>query len=65
MTKSTFDAQELATKRDIEALKLNNRLDILDVADWIAPIKTDLAVLKWMMGILIAGVLSIVIKTFF
>ncbi len=38
----------------------------------LAPILTDLAVLKadsitlkWMMGILIAGVMSIVIKTFF
>ncbi len=38
----------------------------------LTPIKTDLAVLKadavtlkWMMGILIAGVMSIVIKTFF
>jgi hypothetical protein len=43
---------------------------ILEIA--LAPIKTDLAVLKadsvtlkWMMGILIAGVMSIVIKTFF
>ncbi|MCX7097085.1 MAG: DUF1640 domain-containing protein [Methylococcales bacterium] len=38
----------------------------------LTPIKTDLAVLKadsitlkWMMGVLIAGVMSIVIKTFF
>ena len=31
----------------------------------LAPIRTDLAVLKWMMGILVAGVMSIVIKTFF
>ncbi len=31
----------------------------------LAPIRTDLAILKWMMGILIAGVMSIVIKTFF
>ena len=32
--------------------------------DAINPIKTDLAVLKWMMGIIIAGVMSIVIKIF-
>lgn len=38
----------------------------------LSPIKTDLAILKadsttlkWMMGVLIAGVMSIVIKTFF
>ena len=44
--------------------------DILEIA--LSPIKTDLAILKadsvtlkWMMGVLIAGVMSIVIKTFF
>ncbi len=43
--------------------------DVLEIS---LPIKTDLAVLKadsitikWMMGIIIAGVMSIVIKTFF
>jgi hypothetical protein len=48
----------LATKADIELA--------------LSPIKTDLAVLKadsvtlkWMMGVLIAGVMSIIIKTFF
>ena len=53
---------QLLTKDD-----LKSTLD-----DVIIPIKTDLAVLKadsvtikWMMGILIAGVMSIVIKTFF
>lgn len=37
--------------------------DDLEIA--LSPLKTDLAVLKWMIGILIAGVMSIVIKTFF
>jgi len=31
----------------------------------LASIYTDLAVLKWMMGFIMAGVLSIVVKTFF
>ena len=31
----------------------------------LAPIRADLAVLKWMMGVLLAGVLSLVMKTFF
>jgi hypothetical protein len=31
----------------------------------LAPIKTDLAILKWMMGILLAGVISLVMKSFF
>jgi hypothetical protein len=30
----------------------------------LSPILTDLAVLKWMMGILLAGVLSLVLKAF-
>ena len=45
------DAQHrLVTKEDLEIA--------------LSPLKTDLAVLKWMIGILIAGVMSIVIKTF-
>jgi hypothetical protein len=36
--------------------------DDLEIA--LAPVKTDLAVLKWMMGMLIAGVMSLVIKSF-
>ncbi|WNV05906.1 DUF1640 domain-containing protein [Candidatus Methylospira mobilis] len=35
----------------------------LDMA--LAPLRTDLAVLKWMMGILLAGVISLVMKAFF
>ena len=35
----------------------------LDAA--LAPLRTDLAVLKWMMGVLLAGVISLVMKTFF
>ena len=31
----------------------------------LAPLKTDLAILKWMMGILLAGVISLVMKSFF
>ena len=36
---------------------------ILDLK--LSPILTDLAVLKWMMGVLMAGVLSLVLKAFF
>ena len=50
------DAQEtLATKEYIDH-QFDTKL---------APIYTDLAVLKWMMGFIMAGVLSIVVKTFF
>jgi hypothetical protein len=31
----------------------------------LAPIRTDQAIQKWMMGILLAGVMSLVMKNFF
>ena len=31
---------------------------------WFAKIETDLAVLKWMLGVVIAGVASLVVKAF-
>ena len=31
----------------------------------LAPLRTDLAVLKWMMGLMLAGIMSLVLKTFF
>jgi hypothetical protein len=31
----------------------------------LAPIRTDLAVLKWMTGLMMAGVISLVLKAFF
>lgn len=43
--------EELVTKGDLESA--------------LTPVKSDLAVLKWMMGVLMAGVLSLVLKTFF
>ena len=54
------EAQEtLVTKIDLKELKAD-----LDRSEF-APIKTDLAVLKWMMGMLLAGVISLVLKAFF
>ena len=78
MTTLTFDTLELVDKlktagipqEQAEAVvrviaDAQHRLvtkDDLEIA--ISPLKTDLAILKWMIGILIAGVMSIVIKTF-
>ena len=79
MTTITFDTLELVEKLksagipqgQAEAVvrviaEAQNRLvtkDDLEIA--LAPLKTDLAVLKWMMGLLLASVLSLVLKTFF
>ncbi|WP_295404057.1 DUF1640 domain-containing protein [uncultured Thiocystis sp.] len=37
--------------------------DILEQA--LAPLRTDLTVLKWMMGVLLAGVMSLILKELF
>ena len=42
---------ELVTKADLEQA--------------LAPLRTDLTVLKWMMGVLLAGVMSLILKGFF
>jgi hypothetical protein len=36
-----------------------------DLETPLLPLRTDLAVLKWMMGVLLAGVIALVLKTFF
>ena len=55
------DAQseaELATKQDIELLKR-------DIGDLETRISGELTLLKWMLGLLLAGVLALILKTFF
>jgi len=56
---------QLATKSDL--IKLDHRIDGLDakIDHMDTRIFEEITLLKWMMGILIAGVMSIVIKTFF
>ena len=43
----------------------NQLLTKTDLEIALSPIRTDLAVLEWMMGVLLAGVLSLILKTFF
>lgn len=79
MTTVTFDTQELVNKLRaagfaqeqaeavVRAIADSHKelvtKDYLDIR--LGPIYTDLALLKWMVGILIAGVLSLVLKAFF
>ena len=64
MLAEALDSQ-LVTKNDL--IKLDRRLDRLDakIDRMDIRISGELTLHKWMMGILIAGVLSIVLKTFF
>ena len=43
----------------------NQLLTNTDLEIALSSIRTELAVLKWMMGVLLAGVLSLILKTFF
>ncbi len=79
MTTITFDTLELVSKlksagipqEQAEAVvrviaESQSRLvtkDDLELS--LVPVKTDLAVLKWMLGVLLAGVISLVLKIFF
>lgn len=56
---------QLATKNDL--IKLDQRLDRIDakIDRMDAKMSGKLTLLKWMLGILIASIMSIVIKTFF
>ena len=56
---------QLATKNDL--IKLDRRLDGIDakIDRMDAKMSGELTLLKWMLGILIASIMSIVIKTFF
>jgi len=79
MTTVTFDTLELTDalkqsgieQKQAEAivkaiLKAQNELvtrDYLDIK--LAPIAADLMLLKWMLGLLLAGLLSLVLKAFF
>lgn len=47
--------KELVTKEYLDT-KLQQEL---------APLRTDLAVLKWMIGLILASVISLVLKAFF
>lgn len=48
----------LATKEDIYNLELK-------IEQKIANIQSDIRLMKWMLGVVIAGILSLLLKTFF
>ena len=58
--------QQLATKVDIARLERELKADIARLErEQIVPIQRDLFVLKWMMGMVLASVTSLVLKAFF
>ncbi len=47
------------------AIEFNNKKDMLATKTDIEQLKAEMLVLKWMLGFLLAGMLSLIIKTFF
>ncbi|QWF70754.1 DUF1640 domain-containing protein [Methylomonas paludis] len=56
IVRTIADAQDKLVTREYLDLKFHTEL---------APLKTDLAVLKWMIGLLLASTISLVLKAFF
>ncbi|MBF0144250.1 MAG: DUF1640 domain-containing protein [Magnetococcales bacterium] len=54
--------EELATKRDLKDLEV--RMDAKFDKE-LAPLRTDMAVVKWMLTLLVAGVMALVLRSFF
>ncbi|MEO5373123.1 MAG: CCDC90 family protein [Alphaproteobacteria bacterium] len=61
-TKRDIERLELATKRDIERLESATKRDIERLE---SAFKAEMMVMKWMMGVLLAGVTSLILKAFF
>jgi len=60
------EAEALAEALEVNLKELVTK-EYLDVKfqQELAPIRMDLAVLKWMIGLMLAGVISLVLKAFF
>lgn len=79
MTTVTFDTLDLVSKLKATGIPAEQAEAVVraiaeaqgqlvtktDLESALVPVRTDLAVLKWMMGVLLAGVVSLVLKAFF
>ena len=50
--------KELATKSDMHDLKAELKIDS-------EKLRSEFLVVKWMLGVILAGIISLVVKTFF
>jgi len=57
----TAAAEEFKNKKDMLATKS----DIHHLENEIEKVKAELLLIKWMLGFLLAGMLSLIVKTFF
>ena len=57
--------ENLATKIDIELVKQGIELVRRNIKELELKFEGQLALLRWMMGVVIAGILSLILKAFF
>lgn len=51
--------------RKAQENQLSNLVTKDDLEIKLAPVRADLQLLKWMMGVMLAGILSLILKSFF
>ena len=61
-TKSDLKELELTTKADIKKLELTTKADIKELE---LRINAQLLLLKWMIGFILAGIISLIMNAFF
>jgi hypothetical protein len=49
--RDSTDAADLVTRQDLEIA--------------LSPLKADLLLLKWMMGVVVTGIIALILRTFF
>ncbi|NJD05776.1 MAG: DUF1640 domain-containing protein [Methylococcaceae bacterium] len=57
--------QELATRRDVEAVRQEVRESELRMDTKLESIHGEMKAMKWMLGVIVGGIIAIVVKTFF
>jgi hypothetical protein len=62
--RDSHDVADLATKFDLPELEMRIDAKFLTVDAKFADVRGEMMLLKWMMGLLIAGVASLVLKAF-
>ncbi|MFM9890065.1 MAG: hypothetical protein ACKVOE_05395 [Rickettsiales bacterium] len=67
-TMRTIDLSQLATKTDLKDLRTEIKADFaaqeLKFESRFAKLETDNVLIKWMMGFVLAGILSLVMKAY-
>jgi tripartite-type tricarboxylate transporter receptor subunit TctC len=56
---------EVASKRDVERLDAKLDKEFSTLRAEVVVVKAEMSVIKWMLGLLLAGVTSLVLKQFF